>query len=178
MDLRDHLRLMARYNVWAHRRLLAVCDQLDEQAYRASRGLFFGSLHGTLNHLLAVERIWRSRLTGEASGISGLDQIVEDRRAALAADLLDFAEGWLPWIDAQDEADLAADFAYRNLKNEPFVLPRAAVPLHVFNHATHHRGQASTALTQAGLEAPVMDLPYFLLELPAATWRRSGAASS
>lgn len=177
MDLRDHLRLMARYNVWAHRRLLAVCDQLDEAGYRAERGLFFGSLHGTLNHLLAVERIWRARLTGEDAGVARLDQIVEDDRVALGAALLAFAEGWLGWIDVQDDAALAADFSYRNLKGEALALPRAAVPLHVFNHATHHRGQASTALTQAGLEAPVMDLPYFLLELPPAQWRRSTAGN-
>ena len=45
--------------------------------------------------------------------------------------------------------------------------PRESLVLHVFNHATHHRGQASIALLQLGCEAPVMDMPYFLNELPA-----------
>jgi uncharacterized damage-inducible protein DinB len=175
MDLRDHLRLMARYNVWAHRRLLAAAEPLSDAAYRASTGLFFGSVHGSLNHLLVSERIWHSRLTGQASGVTALDQIIEEDRQRLASALIGFAEGWLDWIDAEDDAALAGDFHYSNLKGQPFCLPRASVPLHVFNHATHHRGQISTALSQAGLEAPVMDLPYFLLELPAGDWRRASS---
>ncbi len=64
-------------------------------------------------------------------------------------------------------ATVAGDLNYRNLQNTPYTLPFASLVLHVFNHATHHRGQASIALVQLGRAAPVMDLPYFLLELPA-----------
>lgn len=52
------------------------------------------------------------------------------------------------------------------MQGTPYTLPFASLVLHVFNHATHHRGQASIALLQLNRSAPVMDLPYFLLELP------------
>jgi uncharacterized damage-inducible protein DinB len=32
---------------------------------------------------------------------------------------------------------------------------------HLFNHQTHHRGQAHTILTVLGKEAPTLDLIYF-----------------
>jgi uncharacterized damage-inducible protein DinB len=50
--MHEHLRRMARYNAWANRRLYAACAQLSEAEYKKPRPAFFGSIHGTLNHLL------------------------------------------------------------------------------------------------------------------------------
>jgi len=43
-----------------------------------------------------------------------------------------------------------------------FKQPLAQVLAHLFNHQTHHRGQAHTLLSQLGREAPPLDLAYFL----------------
>lgn len=166
MDLRQHLRLMAGYHPWAMQRLHAEVDRLDEADYRADHGLFFGSVHGTLNHLLVVERVWRSRLEGVPSGVTSLDQQLLADRSELREALLADAGHWSGYVDTLTDADIGGVLAYRNLKGEPFEIPRATCVLHIVNHAVHHRGQISAALTRLGLDAPVMDLPYYLLELP------------
>jgi uncharacterized damage-inducible protein DinB len=166
MDLHQHLRLMADYHPWAFERLYAEVDALDDAAYRRDTGQFFKSVHATLNHLLLVEHLWQARLAGTVFPVDGLDQEIEPDRARLRQRLLAFARGWRAFVDAATPAQIAGDLAYRNLKGDPFELPYATLVLHVFNHATHHRGQISAALTQLGRAAPAMDLPYFLLELP------------
>ena len=167
MDLHQHLRLMADYHAWALDRLYAEVDALDETDYRRDCGQFFGSIHGTLNHLLLVEHLWQARLQHTVYAASGLDQEVESDRARLKQRLTGFARGGRPCGDALEPATLAGDLSYRSLQGQDYRLPYATLVLHVFNHATHHRGQASIGLLQLGRSAPVMDLPFFLNELPA-----------
>jgi uncharacterized damage-inducible protein DinB len=168
MNLRQHLRLMAGYHLWATQRLLAEVDRVDDPDYRADRGLFFGSIHGTLNHLLVVERLWRGRLEGAASTVRSLDEELLADRGALRDALLADTGHWRGHVDAMRDDEIAGDLAYRNLQGEAFDIPRASCVLHIVNHAVHHRGQISAALTGLGANAPVMDLPYYLLELPRA----------
>ena len=52
VSAKDQLALMARYHGWATERLLASVEPMPEEAYRRPCGLFFQSVHGTLNHLL------------------------------------------------------------------------------------------------------------------------------
>ena len=76
--MRDHPRTLARYNRWANRRLYEACGALEDDAYRADRGAFFGSIHRTLNHILVGDRAWMGRLEGIDRGIRSLDQILFD----------------------------------------------------------------------------------------------------
>jgi uncharacterized damage-inducible protein DinB len=61
-----HDRMFARYNAWAHGRLYDGAGTLSVEQYRADRGAFFKSVHGTLNHLLATDRIWMQRSPARA----------------------------------------------------------------------------------------------------------------
>jgi uncharacterized damage-inducible protein DinB len=63
--MQPHFAMLARYNEWANRRLCARAAALSDADYRADRGAFFGSVHATLNHLLATDRIWMRRFTGQ-----------------------------------------------------------------------------------------------------------------
>jgi uncharacterized damage-inducible protein DinB len=49
--------MMAAHNAWANERLHDAVGKPDAQ-YRADRGAFFGSIHGTLNHILIGDRNW------------------------------------------------------------------------------------------------------------------------
>ncbi|MGE0486072.1 MAG: DinB family protein [Gammaproteobacteria bacterium] len=160
--MRSELMLMAGYHAWAFERLYTNLLPLDDAAYRADCGLFFRSIHGTLNHLLLADRVWYARLQGEHYEVSGLDAELETERLALEHALADHAPRWAQWIAAADDARLAATLEYTNLAGTVFANPLAAVLLHVFNHGTHHRGQISTALTAQGLAAPELDLIAYL----------------
>ena len=71
----EHLRRMARYNRWANQRLYAACAELSGAEYHKPRPAFFGSIHGTLNHLLVGDRIWLARIEGKPySGLRLDDQ--------------------------------------------------------------------------------------------------------
>jgi len=66
----------ARYNQWANERVFSAIATLDDEAYRRDVGLFFGSIHRTLNHLLVADRIWMYRLTGKGPTYDKLDLIL------------------------------------------------------------------------------------------------------
>jgi uncharacterized damage-inducible protein DinB len=166
MDLRQHFRLMSAWHLWAFERLYAVVDRVDDERYRRDAGLFFKSVHGTLNHMLLAEHIWRGRLVGEIFPVKSLADEIEPDRVRLRERVLAHAGLWRAAIDATSDEDLAGDLSYRSLKGDPYTLPRASIVHHVFTHGAHHRGQITTALTQWGEEAPVMDFPAFLSALP------------
>lgn len=163
------LRLMADYHPWAYGRLFEAVDRMAETDYRHDFGLAFRSVHGTLNHLLVVEHLWRERLQQVPCSATRLDQELQHDRSLLRTSLTEFAAGWGALVDSSDgldEAELGRILAYQNLQGIDLALPLAPLILHVFNHATHHRGQISAILTRLGFPAPEMDLPYFLLDRP------------
>lgn len=76
--MKTHYTMFAGYNAWANRRLYDAAAQLSDADYRADRGAFFKSMHGTLNHLLATDRIWIRRFTGVGKTPERLDAIVHE----------------------------------------------------------------------------------------------------
>ena len=55
--MRDHMRTLARYNRWANERLYEACGALDDDAYRADRGAFFGSIHRPINSNILLKNL-------------------------------------------------------------------------------------------------------------------------
>jgi uncharacterized damage-inducible protein DinB/GNAT superfamily N-acetyltransferase len=161
--LREQLQTLARYNLWATRRLFEAVDALPEADYRRDVGLFFKSVHGTLNHLLVGEHeLWRQRFTGGDSRATAVDQELESDRALLRERLLEGAAAWLPALERWPEERLSGRLDYRRLNGEAVALPFAPTLMHVFNHGTHHRGQITAALTMLGRRCPELDLVLML----------------
>ena len=80
-----HYRMFGHYNAWANSRLYDAAARLSPDQYRADRGAFFKSVHGTLNHLLATDRIWMQRFTGEGDAPGRLDAILFETFDGLGA---------------------------------------------------------------------------------------------
>jgi uncharacterized damage-inducible protein DinB/GNAT superfamily N-acetyltransferase len=162
--MRTHLLAMARYNGWATRRLFEHVDALDDVDYRRDVGLFFRSIHGTLNHLLVGEQLlwWRRYGHGESPMVK-LDAEAEPDRQRLRERLIEGTANWLPLIGAAPAERLQGELSYRRTTGEPARLPWTATLMHVFNHGTHHRGQITAALTALGRPAPEIDFVYMLL---------------
>ncbi len=163
--LREHLQTLARYNLWATRRLMAAVDELPDADYRRHLGLFFNSIHGTLNHLLVGEQqLWFARFAEGASTVTALDAEVEPDRQRLRERLLEGALAWTPLIEVWPEDRLLGNISYRRIAGGDVTLPFAATLAHVFNHGTHHRGQITAALTALGRPCPELDLVRMLQE--------------
>ena len=165
MDFVNYFTTLARYNAWATGRLLDAVAAVPESDYRRDVGLFFKSIHRTLNHLLVGEHhIWFVRFAEGRSPQLDLDAELEPDRARLAAQLGEGAERWAPLISGFTPAQWAGQLNYVTTKGVPTSLPFAPTLAHVFNHGTHHRGQVTAALTALGQPAPVIDLVYMLQE--------------
>ena len=160
--LRGHLAVLARYNLWATQRLFEHIDALPDANYRRDAGLFFKSVHGTLNHLLVGEHRWFRRFVEGVSPQIQLNAEVEPDRVRLRRSLLEGAAAWGLFIAACDADRLAGELHYTTTRGVPMSLPFAATLAHVFNHGTHHRGQISAALTAMGCACPEIDLVWML----------------
>lgn len=150
---------MARYNEWMNSGLYQVCEDISDQERKTDRGLFFGSVHRTLNHILLADKVWLGRFRGEPFEVAGLDEELfsdfnELRKARGETDRL-----ILEWTAGLTEAELAGDLHYQSISNpEPRSCPMWVAVMHLFNHQTHHRGQITAALSQLGRDYGVTDL--------------------
>ena len=162
-----HWTMMADYNAWANRRLYGVVRGLPGEAFHSDGGAFFGSLCATLNHLLVADRIWMRRLTGEGDAPERLDAILHEAFEPLAEARAAEDARISRWIASRSEADLAGVVRFRRVTTPDVIeQPVTEVLAHLFNHQTHHRGQAHALVTRfGGAEAgPVLDLLAFQRE--------------
>jgi uncharacterized damage-inducible protein DinB len=157
--------MLAAYNGWANERLYAAVAELADADYRADRGAFFGSLHGTLNHILIGDRIWMHVFTGEGVKPRELDAILyedfEELRTARRVEDARISN----YVASLTDSTLAATVRYQTLRS-PADIEQQLAPLllHLFNHQTHHRGQAHCLLTGFTAKAPTLDLLMFQRE--------------
>lgn len=160
-----YVRAMAAYNAEMNRRVYDAAFRLSDAERRAERGAFWGSVHGTLCHLLWADRIWMSRLDGWDRPGVGMKQspgLIEDfgelRAAREQADAA--LEEWAGRLDA---AALAGDLVYvSGVARREVSLPRWLAITHLFNHQTHHRGQVHALLTGFGQDTGDTDLPFII----------------
>jgi len=163
MDAGAYFTTLARYHVWATARLQGTVDSVADGDYRRNVGLFFRSIHGTLAHLLVGEHhLWFRRFAEGVSPVVALDADLAPDRNELAAQLLRGARRWEPLIASLPPECFDATLNYTTMRGQSASLPFAATLGHVFNHATHHRGQITAALTALGQPCPELDLVYFL----------------
>ncbi|UPY36141.1 DinB family protein [Sediminicoccus sp. KRV36] len=167
-------RAMAAYNSEMNRRLYAAADTLEDAARRAEGGAFFGSIHGTLCHLLWGDTVWMNRFDGwerPPVGIPGSTSWIADWAALKAARVEADAgiEAWAARLTA-DGLEGEVDW-FSGANNAQMRRPRWLLITHMFNHQTHHRGQAHALLTRAGAQTGATDLPWVI---PAAAWAPAG----
>ena len=162
-----HFAMFARYNQWANQRIYAAAAAVPDAAYRADRGTFFGSVHGTLNHLLVADRIWMRRFTGEGPSYAQLDLIIHDDLATLRQARQAEDGRIVRWVEGTDAEDLSGSFSYTTIVTPTEITqPLAPALAHFFNHQTHHRGQVHAVLTGIGGRSagPSLDLIAFQRE--------------
>jgi uncharacterized damage-inducible protein DinB len=164
----ENFQQLADYNRWANLRLYGAALDLPEQQYRRAIGVFFGSLHGTLNHLLVTDRIWMKRLTGQGQAPNRLDAILHDNRQDLLRARIAEDARLTDLVRSYTEADLTRAVAYQTMAGKPYTQPLQELLLHLFNHQTHHRGQAHACCSiLTGTEPPTLDLLAFQRGMPA-----------
>ncbi len=154
---------MARYNQWQNNGLRDIVQVMGTDELSKDRGAFFGSILGTLNHLLWADTLWISRFDGGTSTDVSI------------ADSVEFTASVAEWIDARIRmdgrvndwastvaaTDLLGDLHwYSGALGRDMTKPKAICVMQMFNHQTHHRGQVHAMLTAAGQKPTDTDLPF------------------
>ena len=170
MSLKNHFELMARYNHWMNTKIYDASSQLGESGLHADKGAFFKSVYGTLNHLMSGDTIWLKRFADHPTVFRALEPVRPlPHPYSLARPLYGDFESLRMARTSMDEVILAlsveateADYVqhltYANSTGQIFVDEFGPLMQHFFNHQTHHRGQVTTLLCQAGVDVGVTDL--------------------
>jgi len=175
MPTREDIVLLASYNAAMNDRLYAAAATLPKDVLLADRGAFFGSIMGTLNHIVAGDTIWLRRFMGHPSDFASLKPMAgipaPTGLAYRYSDELEALREHRVRLDAIIDAlaaevsdgDLAQALSYKNSRGDNRKR-FGSLLLHFFNHQTHHRGQASTLLSQSGVDIGVTDLLEWIPE--------------
>jgi uncharacterized damage-inducible protein DinB len=170
MPTPDHVVLMAKYNAWMNAKLYEAAGKLSPDALALDRKAFFKSILGTLNHIVVGDTLWLKRFAKHPGNHVALDpvrametptalnQILFHDLHALAEQRKLLDNVIIEWADSLTESELGHVLQYANSKGEQFQRRFSSLVMHFFNHQTHHRGQATTLLMQAGQDVGVTDL--------------------
>ncbi|WP_328591477.1 DinB family protein [Marimonas lutisalis] len=165
----EHVLSMARYNAWQNKQMKAALRELGDAACREDRGAFFGSILGTVNHLLWGDGRWMGRFDGGEA-----QTLAIEKSPGLTPNLSEWAVARfhmdgriLLWAEKLHAVDLAGDLTWTSGAGEaPHHKPMGLCVVHMFNHQTHHRGQVHAMVTAAGGKGWVTDLPFMSEEGP------------
>ncbi|MFY7653115.1 MAG: DinB family protein [Chitinophagaceae bacterium] len=163
--MKDILLRYAAYNYWAHSTLIATLGKLTEKQWHKDLGSSFPTVYKTLLHMYQAEKLWWMRIQLiEPAQLSEKD--IKPTTAYLMESLVLQAESWIIWLQKQNEQTFTDYFSYKNLKQQNFVQPFWEVQMHIFNHATFHRGQIITMLRQLGVQnVPATDFVVWTREI-------------
>ena len=159
----QYCQTMARYNAWQNDGLRKIVAGLDKKTLTQDRGDHFGSIMGTLNHLLWGDMMWISRFDGAARPDVGLaDSAAFTPTAAVwAADRFRMDARITLWSNSVSALDLIGDLTWTSaVAGRDVTKSKALCVMQMFNHATHHRGQVHAMLTSIGIKPDDTDLPF------------------
>lgn len=162
MDNRAWAIEMARYNRWQNETLYELCDGLPDEDRRRDRGMFFSSIHATLNHILLVDMLLRDYAVDETPPtVFDPGKIVHDDYADLAAARTAFDNDLIALCEQQAPAWYDARLTFKSQRlQQTREFPRKLYFMQLFNHGTHHRAQVTAELHRAGLDYGNTDLPF------------------
>ena len=161
----SYVRTMTAYNTLMNRQVYAAAAGLEDAVRRADRGAFWGSIQGTLNHLLWGDHMWMARFADwprpdVAIADSGRWHADFDALGIARVETDDRITAWAEGVSAEWLAD---DLSWHSVAaGRSLTQPRDFLVMHFFNHQTHHRGQVTALLTAAGADPGVTDLPFLL----------------
>jgi len=170
MSCLPYVTTMAAYNAWMNEKVYAAAARLPEDEVMRERGAFFGSIFGTLSHLVVADTVWLRRFATDPVHADALAPVrampaparLDERPcvdlAALARRRSELDAVLVAWTDGLTDEALRGTLRYADMRGNPHARDVFVLLTHLFNHQTHHRGQVTTLLSQAGQDVGVTDL--------------------
>lgn len=156
-----YVRTMAAYNAEMNRRVYSAAERLSDDVRRKDCGAFWGSIHGTLNHILWADQVWMGRFDNWQK-----PTIAQKQSPTLFADFAALQKERVAadakiseWAARMSDDWLSADQVwFSGSAGKELRMARGLLVTHFFNHQTHHRGQAHALITAAGEQTGDTDL--------------------
>jgi uncharacterized damage-inducible protein DinB len=159
MSFKQYFLYQTDYQHWANDMLFNALDRLDEQSRHSGQKIFFGSVHGSVDHLLFFFRKWNARLKGEPHDMEYTETIHTDWRELKNA-LRQEVRAIQRWLEHQPESFFDGKLTYRRtLGQEPSSIWVRDALTHIFTYASLERGHISAAGSALG--APFPDMSYY-----------------
>lgn len=152
----DTLRLHLDYSTWASLRLLDAAANLSVEELTRDFNTADKNVVGTLAHIFAADRIWLSRVKGEAG--QGFISDEDRRLETLQNEWPALYQRWKLFSEPLSDPDTLTVISYKDTRGNPYQSPLWQILLHLVNHGTHHRGQVSGFLRAMGHTPPPVDL--------------------
>ena len=157
----EYCQTMAAYSSWMNRNVYEAAAQLTDQQRKADQGAFFRSIHGTLNHILWGDSLWLGRFNGKTYPVGAIGADLYGEFDALADARREMDNETIAWAAQVKNEDLGGTLTwFSGVMQRELSRPRWLCVTQMFNHQTHHRGQVTTLLKQAGVDPGVTDLPW------------------
>jgi len=153
VSLQQNFQLMAEYNQWMNENIYRVSISLPAEDLAKDRGAFFGSILGTLNHILVADTIWLIRFSEHPSQFASLkflrstpkpkalDEILYSNISDLYHARQSMDASIKEFVSQATDSDYNHQLMYKNTKGHFFCKKFGFLVHHLFNHQTHHRGQ-------------------------------------
>lgn len=148
MTVQDFQTLF-QFNSWANARTQQAVESLSEEKLYIDLKNSFGSIHGTLVHLVGAEDIWLQRLNGADPG-KFMKKDEYPTYASVKTKWKEVDTGWQTYISSVKEDELPRTLVFHNLKGEQVTQKVWQSLQHLVNHSTYHRGQITTLIRQSG----------------------------
>lgn len=159
--MKELLVSYAAYNYWANQELTGKALSLSPEQQVATVQSSFPSLQLTILHMWDADSIWWQRLKLHENIVVPSLSFHPNTQESVNG-LLEQNRQWSEWVEQATLPQLEHVFAYRNSKKEQFKQPVWQMLLHMFNHATFHRGQLVTMMRHLGEEKiPMTDYIYY-----------------
>ena len=159
MTIQETRKLFA-FNAWANNRVFETLRDLPESEYKQDLKTSFGTIHATMTHLVAAEKIWLSRLAGKPETALMTDQdtpSVESLKSAWE----DIAARMARFLAKLDDGKLQEELSYVTTEGKEYRNTLQQILQHIVNHSSYHRGQIAGMLRQVGAKAANTDLITF-----------------
>ncbi len=158
----DNLRVLYDYNYWARDQILEAVKGLNHDQLHSPSTMSFGSLFGTLRHILNAEWVWRLRTQeGRSPRAMELEEHVDTLGALHQAWLYEEKQMYAFLAELADDG-LDKIIHYQNMSGHPLESTLWHILVHVVNHGTQHRAEVALRLAELGCLPGNIDLIIFL----------------
>ena len=160
--MQDDVVALFAYDRWANTKVFDACRQLTAAQYVAEPVPGWSSVRSTIYHIALVTDFHLRTLAGDPD-----DSIPTEADLATvdgAARLLERAYGRFEELRPTLTPERLNTVLTLRRRGRAAALPPWAMLRHIVNHSTYHRGQVAAKLKRLGIEPPLTDLFFWVIE--------------